>query len=40
MMSLPPEVKWTYDYDAGPKERETLGWLKKGIDWAGTPSQP
>ncbi|HBS20413.1 MAG TPA: oxygen-dependent coproporphyrinogen oxidase [Flavobacteriales bacterium] len=40
LMSLPPEVKWTYDYDAGPKERETLGWLKKGIDWAGTPSQP
>ncbi|MEC7692816.1 MAG: coproporphyrinogen III oxidase, partial [Bacteroidota bacterium] len=39
LMSLPPEVKWTYDYDAGPKERETLGWLKKGIDWAGTPSQ-
>ena len=21
LMSLPPEVKWTYDYDAGPKER-------------------
>ena len=39
LMSLPPEVKWTYDHDAGPKERETLGWLKKGIDWAGTPSQ-
>ena len=39
LMSLPPEVKWTYDYDAGPKEQETLGWLKKGIDWAGTPSQ-
>lgn len=39
LMSLPPEVKWTYDYDAGRKERETLGWLKKGIDWAGTPSQ-
>lgn len=40
LMSLPPEVKWTYDYDAGPREQETLGWLKKGIDWAGTPSQP
>jgi coproporphyrinogen III oxidase len=39
LMSLPPEVKWTYDYDAGPKERETLGWLKKGIDWAGKPTQ-
>ena len=39
LMSLPPEVKWTYDYDAGPKERDTLGWLKKGIDWAGTPLQ-
>ena len=40
LMSLPPEVKWTYAYDAGKKERDTLGWLKKGIDWAGEPVKP
>ena len=40
LMSLPPQVKWTYDLEAGPEEQDTLDWLKKGIDWAGTPQKP
>jgi len=40
LMSLPPEVKWTYALEPGDAERETLGWLKQGIDWAGTPIKP
>ena len=35
MMSLPPEAKWTYDYDKKMTEDEkiTQSFLKKGIDW-------
>ena len=40
LMSLPPEARWTYDHQPGPAEQDTLKWLKKDIDWAGTPVQP
>ncbi len=33
LMSLPPETRWTYKYQAGTREQETLDQLKKGIDW-------
>jgi len=33
LMSLPPETKWTYRYPYNEKEKTTLGYLKKGIDW-------
>lgn len=35
LMSLPPRAGWTYDYqpEAGSREAETLGLLRKGIDW-------
>lgn len=35
LMSLPPVANWVYDYkpEAGSKEEQTLGLLKKGIDW-------
>jgi coproporphyrinogen III oxidase len=33
LMSLPPEVRWTYNQQPGPQERETLSWLKKDVDW-------
>ncbi len=33
LMSLPPETRWTYKYQAGAKEQHTLDQLKKGIDW-------
>ena len=35
LMSMPPEAQWTYDYraPAGSAEAETLGLLRKGIDW-------
>ncbi|MBB4080196.1 coproporphyrinogen III oxidase [Lewinella aquimaris] len=35
LMSLPPLAGWTYDYQpqAGSAEAETLGLLRKGIDW-------
>lgn len=38
LMSLPPEVKWTYDHRPGERERATLNWLRQGVDWAGSPS--
>ena len=39
LMSLPPEVKWTYALQPGEAERDTLSWLKQGVDWAGTPTK-
>ncbi|MEL6273979.1 MAG: oxygen-dependent coproporphyrinogen oxidase [Bacteroidota bacterium] len=38
LMSLPPVAGWEYDYQpaTGSKEAETLGWLKKEVDWIGT----
>ena len=35
LVSMPPEVKWTYQYpiEAGSKEEQTLNLLKKDIDW-------
>ena len=39
LMSLPPEVKWTYALQPGAAERDTLEWLKQGVDWAGTPTK-
>jgi coproporphyrinogen III oxidase len=37
LMSMPPMAKWAYDHtpDAGSAEAETLGLLKKGINWVG-----
>ena len=36
LMSLPPQANWEYNFvpGIGSKEAETLGYLKKGIDWA------
>ena len=39
LMSLPPEVKWTYALQPGAAESDTLEWLKQGVDWAGTPTK-
>ena len=39
LMSLPPEVKWTYALQPGVAERDTLEWLKQGVDWAGIPTK-
>lgn len=35
LMSMPPQAQWVYNYQAQPGSREaqTLGCLKKGIDW-------
>lgn len=35
LVSMPPEVKWIYQYpiETGSKEAQTLSLLKKGIDW-------
>lgn len=35
LMSLPPQANWAYDHvpPAGTPEAETLGYLKKGIEW-------
>lgn len=35
LVSMPPEVKWTYQYpiESGSKEERTLSLLKKGINW-------
>jgi coproporphyrinogen III oxidase len=35
LVSMPPEVKWTYQYEVkeGSKEAETLQLLKKDINW-------
>lgn len=35
LVSMPPEVKWTYNHkiEKGSKEEQTLHFLKKGIDW-------
>lgn len=40
LMSLPPEARWTYDHQPGEAERETLSWLRPGIDWVGVPVRP
>lgn len=35
LMSLPPEASWVYQYKPveGSKEEQTLGLLRKGVDW-------
>ena len=35
LVSMPPEVKWTYQYEIedGSEESNTINQLKKGIDW-------
>jgi len=35
LMSLPPQANWEYNYvpESNSKEADTLGLLKKGIDW-------
>ena len=35
LMSLPPQANWEYNFtpEAGSPEAETLGWLRKGVDW-------
>lgn len=35
LVSMPPEVKWTYQYkiEIDSPEENTLNQLKKGIDW-------
>jgi len=35
LMSLPPQARWIYNYQAAPssEEERTLGLLKKGINW-------
>ena len=35
LMSLPPQARWLYNYQAAPgsEEDKTLGLLKKGINW-------
>jgi coproporphyrinogen III oxidase len=35
LLSMPPMASWTYDFqaDKDSREEETLGLLKKGIDW-------
>ncbi len=37
LMSLPPQANWVYNFQPKPqsKEAETLGWLRKGVDWVG-----
>jgi len=37
LMSLPPQAEWAYRHDVerGSEEAETIGYLRKGIDWAG-----
>ena len=34
-MSLPPQAHWAYNYQVQPrsKEKKTLEWLKKRVDW-------
>ena len=35
LVSLPPQANWEYNFipEEGTKEAETLGYLRKGIDW-------
>jgi coproporphyrinogen III oxidase len=35
LMSLPPQADWEYDYhpEPGSREAETLGMLRKGVEW-------
>ena len=33
LMSLPPDVKWTYKFEPNEREQATLDLLKKEIDW-------
>lgn len=37
LMSMPPMATWKYNYSPQPgsPEAETLGWLRKGVDWVG-----
>lgn len=37
LMSLPPQARWTYNYQAAPgsAEAQSLEWLKKDVDWEG-----
>ena len=34
LMSLPPNVSWTYRFEPNEQEKDTLAKLRKGIDWA------
>lgn len=36
LMSLPLHASWPYDFkpEPGSEEEKTLGWLRKGVDWA------
>jgi coproporphyrinogen III oxidase len=40
LMSLPPEAHWRYDYkpQPGSREAETMGYLKKGVNWVEQPA--
>jgi coproporphyrinogen III oxidase len=42
LMSLPPQANWEYNFvpEEGSKEAETLGWLRKGVDWIHTSVPP
>ena len=33
LISMPPDVSWEYDHKPGEREKQTQGFLKKGIDW-------
>ena len=35
LMSMPPRAQWAYDHRpaVGSAEADTLGWLRKGVDW-------
>jgi coproporphyrinogen III oxidase len=35
LMSMPPTAQWMYNHqpEPGSPEAETLGWLRKGVEW-------
>jgi len=37
LVSMPPTANWHYNHqpEAGSPEAETLGWLRKGVEWVG-----
>lgn len=37
LVSMPPTANWQYNYqpETGSPEAETLGWLRKGVEWLG-----
>ncbi len=35
LMSLPENASWIYDRQHNQEERETIQWLRKGVDWLG-----